>query len=232
MRCTRRIGALSRHAAVSAVHHGEYARMPLQNRVTPMGDIVALPGRGLMMGNRGVLHDDRRRIVRSMQSKRWITCVLEFRGRHRNVMTPHRWTELFFLDEATAFAAGHRPCAECRRADYKRFQALWQQRFAGAADADSMDAVLHAERLDGRAKRTWRADVASLPDGTYVLNGGVPLVVWRDKLVAWGDKGYGDSKPRPAHGEVEVLTPRSIVEIFKAGYVPGVHPTIAPKSGH
>jgi hypothetical protein len=165
-----------------------------------------------------------------MQSKRWITCVLEFRGRKRTVMTPHRWTELFFLDEATAFAAGHRPCAECRRADYKRFQALWQQCFAGAGDADSMDAVLHAERLNGRAKRTWRADIAALPDGTYVSIDGVSHIVWRNNLVAWGDGGYGNSKPRPAHGEVEVLTPPSIVAIFKAGYVPGVHPTIDPST--
>jgi hypothetical protein len=201
--------------------------MPLQNRVTPTGEIVALPGRGLMMGNRGVLHDDNRRIVRSMQSKRWITCVLEFRGIRRTVMTPHRWTELFFLDEATAFAAGHRPCAECRRADYKRFQSLWQQCFGGPSDANSMDAVLHAQRAKGRAKRTWHTDIAALPDGTYVSLDGVPYIVWRDTLVAWGDAGYGNSKRRPARGEVEVLTPPSIVAIFKAGYVPGVHPSLA-----
>lgn len=195
-----------------------------------MGEIVALPGRGLMMGNRGILHDDNRRIVRSTQSKRWITCVLEFRGKHREVMTPHRWTELFFLDEATAFAAGHRPCAECRRADYKRFQASWQQCFGGATDADSMDAVLHAERLNGRAKRTWHTDIATLPDGTYVLSDGAPHIVWSDKMAPWGDGGYGGAKQRPSRGEVEVLTPPSIVAIFRAGYVPMIHPTLNPST--
>jgi hypothetical protein len=201
--------------------------MPLQNRVTPLGDIVALPGRGLMMGNRGVLHDENRRVVRSMQSKRWIACVLEFRGRYRTVMTPHRYTELFFLDEATAFAAGHRPCAECRRADYKRFQTLWLKCFGGAANADAMDAVLHAQRLEGRKKRMWRTDISALPDGTYILNDGVPYLVWRNNLLAWSDAGYRECKPRPARAEVDVLTPESIVAILKAGYVPGVHSTAA-----
>jgi hypothetical protein len=199
---------------------------PLQNRVTPTGEIVALPGRGLLMGNRGILHDDHRRIVRAMQGKRWITCLLEFRGIHRTVMTPHSYTELFFLDEATAFAAGHRPCAECRRADYKRFQSLWKRCFGEPADADAMDAVLHAQRLNGRAKRTWRADIATLPDGTYVLIDGVARIVWSDQLVAWGDGGYGDRLARPQHHEIEVLTPPSIVAIFNAGYHPGVHPTL------
>jgi hypothetical protein len=200
--------------------------MPLQNRVTPAGDIVALPERGLMMGNRGILHDENRRIVRPMQCKRWIACVLEFRGRHRAVMTPHRYTELFFLDEATAFAAGHRPCAECRNADYKRFQTLWRQSVGQAADANSMDAVLHAERLDGRSKRTWRSDVTALPDGTYVLSDGVACLVWRNQLIAWSNGGYRDRKALPTHAELNVLTPRSIVAIFRAGYVPGVHPTV------
>jgi hypothetical protein len=206
--------------------------MPLQNRVTPDGDIVALPGRGMMMGNRGILHDDSRRIVRSMQCKRWIACVLEFRGIRRAVMTPHHYTELFFLDEATAFAAGHRPCAECRRADYKRFQALWQQCFGGKPDANSIDAVLHAERLQGRTKRKWRAAIETLPDGTYVVNDGAAHVLWRDELLAWSDAGYGHRKARPEHGEVDILTPPSIVAIFTAGYVPGVHPTVRPPGGH
>lgn len=200
--------------------------MPLQNRVTPSGDIVALSGRGLMMGNRGVLHDENRRIVRTMQCKRWITCVLQFRGRRRAVMTPHRYTELFFLDEATAFAAGHRPCAECRNADYKRFQDLWRRCVGQSADANSMDAVLHAERLDGRRKRAWRADVESLPDGTFVLHEGAACIVWRNQLVAWSDSGYRDRKAVPKHAEVDVLTPKSIVAVFRAGYVPGVHPSV------
>lgn len=204
----------------------------LQNRVTPTGDVLALPGRGLMMGNRGVLHDDNRRIVRDWQVKRWITCVLEFRGRYRKVMTPRSYTELFFLDEATAFAAGHRPCAECRNADYKRFQALWKICIGAPAGADDMDAVLHAERLEGRSKRTWRADVASLPDGTFVLLDDVARIVWGGELVAWSDGGYRERIGRPAHRDVDVLTPPSIVAIFNAGYRAGVHPTLSKPAGH
>ncbi|HEX3456598.1 MAG TPA: hypothetical protein VHR97_01465, partial [Candidatus Baltobacteraceae bacterium] len=130
--------------------------MPLQNRVTPFGEVAALPGRGMLMGNRGVLHDDDRRIVRTWDVRRWIACVLEFRGRKREVMTPRRYTELFFLDEAAAFSAGHRPCAECRRADYVRFRDLWVARFGRPAGADDVDARIHGDRLDGKTKRTYR----------------------------------------------------------------------------
>jgi hypothetical protein len=200
--------------------------VPLQNRVTPAGEIVAMPWRGTMMGNRGVLHDDLRRIVRFTQVKRWIACRLEWRGIRRRVMTPRSYTELFFLDEASAFAAGHRPCAECRNADYKRFRALWESCFGAVSGVDAIDAVLHAQRLDGRAKRTFRADVARLPDATYVSIAGVARIVWGDELVAWGGGEYGDRLPRPAHREVEVLTPPAIVEIFRAGYQPGVHPSL------
>lgn len=199
--------------------------MPLQNRVTPFGDIVALPGRGLMMGNRGVLHDEHRSIVRATQVKRWIACVLEFRGRHREIMKPRSYTELFFLDEATAFAAGHRPCAECRNADYKRFRDLWRACFGEPASADAMDAVLHNERLDGRTKRTWQADVTTLPDGTYLSVDGAARILWNGELVAWSDAGYGDRVQCPTQAIVEVLTPPSIVAIFKSGYRSEVHPS-------
>lgn len=200
--------------------------MPLQNRVTPYGEILALPGRGLMMGNRGVLHDDCRRIVRQTQVKRWITCLIEFRGRHRTIMKPRSYTELFFLDEAAAFAAGHRPCAECRNADYKRFRALWEARFGRVSGVDEIDAVLHAERLDGRTKRTVRAGIATLPDGTYVSIDGIPWLVWGDTLAAWSDAGYGERRSRMSHGDVEVLTPPSIVAVFEAGYKPKAHPSL------
>ena len=198
---------------------------PLQNRVTPYGEIVALPGRGLMMGNRGILHDDHQRIVRSAQLRRWLTCVTEFRGRYRKVMQPHRYTELFFLDEATAFSAGHRPCAECRNAEYKRFRALWETCCGGPAGADQIDAQLHAERRNGRKKRTYRADVATLPDGTYVVLDGAAWLVYRAELLGWSDTGYRTRRPRPAHAAVDVLTPRSIVAVFTAGYAPGIHPS-------
>jgi hypothetical protein len=200
--------------------------MPLQNRVTPFGELVALPGRGTMMGNRGILHDDHRRIVRAWQVKRWIACVLEFRGRHRNVMTPHRYTELFFLDEAAAFAAGHRPCAECRREDYRRFQALWTAAHGAPSDADTIDLRLHGERLDGKKKRTYREETATLPDGTYVALDSRAWLIWKDRLFGWSDSGYV-TRQRLERGEVEVLTPRSIVGVLVAGYRPRVHHSVA-----
>jgi hypothetical protein len=199
--------------------------MPLRNRVTPFGEIVALPGRGLMMGNRGILHDDARRIVRPFQVRRWIACVTEFRGRKRAVMQPHRYTELFFLDEAAAFSAGHRPCAECRNADYKRFGKLWETHHGVPVTADGIDATLHAQRLDGRKKRTYRDNLDNLPDGTYVVLGGKAWLVWQDGIFAWSDSGYVACRARPAKCTVDVLTPRSIVDVFAAGYRPVVHPS-------
>jgi len=200
--------------------------VPLQNRVTPFGELVALPGRGTMMGNRGgALHDERRRIVRLWHSRRWIACVLEFRGRRREVMSPNRYTELFFLDEATALSAGNRPCAECRRDDYRRFQSFWKARFGSPADADTMDLRLHADRLDGKRKRSYRDDVANLPNGAYVALDGAAWLVRGRELLEWSDSGYARRRRRPASGEIEVLTPRSIVAVLAAGYVPALHPS-------
>jgi hypothetical protein len=192
--------------------------LPLQNRVTPCGELVAVSGRGLLMGNRGVLHNDAREIVRPWQIRRWISCRTEFRGRHRKIMQPRRWTELFFLDEATALAAGHRPCGECRYADYQRFRTLWETRHGGPANADSMDRVLHAERLDGRRKRTYSARIETLPDGTYIIRDNAAWVVWGDALLAWSDTGYSRRRARPQNGDVDVLTPPSIVALLSAGY--------------
>lgn len=199
--------------------------MPLQNRVTPFGELVASPGRGLLMGNRGVLHDDNRRIVRSSAVRRWIVCRLEFRGRYRVVMRPRRYTELFFIDEAAAFSAGHRPCRECRYGAYMRFRSLWETVHGRPVSADAIDAQLHAERLHGRAKRTYRADVAELPDGTYVALDASAWLVWGRELLAWSDAGYAGRRARPASGQIEVHTPPSIVAVLTAGYRPGVHPT-------
>jgi hypothetical protein len=204
--------------------------MPLQNRVTPFGEVVALPGRGTMMGNRGVLHDDARRVVRQWQVRRWIACVLEFRGRRRRVMQPRRYTELFFLDEAGALAAGHRPCAECRNADYRRFRTLWKERFDGQADADTMDRRLHADRLDGRRKRTYRAQAGTLPDGAYVAIDGAPWLVWGRELHEWSESRYVGRRKRPSSGEIDVLTPHSIVEVLAAGYRPAIHSSAGEES--
>ncbi len=200
--------------------------MPLQNRVTPFGEIVAVPERGTMLGNRGILHNAERRVVRDWQVRRWIACRLEFRGRHRAVMQPGSYTELFFLDEATAFADGHRPCAECRNTDYVRFQNAWRSAFPDRSTAaDAMDSILHAERRVRRyEKRTHVADGDSLPDGSYVVVDGRGWLVRGDALHAWSPGGYTDRVARPS-GSVILLTPPSVVAVLRAGYVTGIHST-------
>jgi hypothetical protein len=196
--------------------------MPLCNRVTPFGDIVALPGRGTLTGNRGILIDDERRMVRRWQTKRWIACRLSYKGIRRKVMQPHAWTELFFLDEASALAAGHRPCAECRRDDYRRFRDLWQCHVSPDASADAIDVVLHRQRVDGRAKRTHRDDLGALPDGTFVAIDNAAWLVRGAGLYPWSDGGYGARRSR-FQGEIEVLTPQAVVTILRAGYRPVIH---------
>jgi hypothetical protein len=201
--------------------------MPLTNRVTPSGEIVAVAARGTLMGNRGVLHDAERRIVRDWQVRRWIACRLHFRGRHRAVMTPGSYTELFFLDEASALADGHRPCAECRHADYLRFQTAWRSTQAGMpASAAAMDAVLHVERRLGPwRKRTFQEEIDRLPDGTFVALEGVAWLLHAGKLHAWSWDGYVGSRALPAAGMVVVLTPPSVVGVLRADYRPELHPS-------
>lgn len=193
--------------------------MPLQNRVTPLGELVAVPERGLVYGNRGRLHDEDMRIRRHFQVKRWISCRLEFRGRHRGVMPPGRYTGLFFLDDATAFAAGHRPCAECRRDDYDRFVELW-----GTGErADAIDARLHEERME----RTHEARLEELPDGVFVLEGGEPWLVLGIELLRWTPGGYAERRARP-HGAATLVTPPSTVSVLRHGWsgaVPFLHPS-------
>ena len=203
--------------------------MPLQNRVTPLGELVADPARGLVYGNRGCLHDETGRIRRRYNGRRWIGCRLEFRGRRRTrLLQPGRYTELFFLDEATAFAAGHRPCAECRRADYDRFGRIWHELHPGQAGADAIDAQLHAERLDGRERRLHRGRLDELPDGAFVLAEGAPRLVLGSELLSWTPPGYTDRKPRPARGDAVLVTPPSLVDVLRAGWeplVPLLHPS-------
>ncbi len=194
--------------------------MPLPNRVDPFGTIFATPERGGFMGNRGGrLHDARRTIVRRWTSKAWITCLLAFKDyRRREVMGPESYTELFFLDEATALAAGHRPCAECRRADYNRFKALFMEAQAALGvsvrTALDMDAVLHRERL---ARPRARARAADLPDAAMVALDGQAWLKLRDRLRVWTPGGYGASRSLP-EGEVEVLTPVATLAVLRAGY--------------
>src|SRR5262245_48628967 len=199
--------------------------MPLQNRVTPFGELIATEGRGLLMGNRGHLHDSDRRIVRYSQGRRWIACLTSFRGRRRAVMSPRSYTELFFLDEAVALAAGHRPCAECRRDDYARFQAAWTRAGLGRASADEMDRRLHADRLAGpRTRKLYREGAQALPDGAYVEIAGDAWLVWGGALRRWSPDGYRDRAP-VGGDSVEVITPRCLVEVLRSGYRASVHPT-------
>jgi hypothetical protein len=207
--------------------------MPLQNRVTPFGEVVAVPERGTLMGNRGGrIHTAGKALTRRRwASRRWIACLLEFRGRRRAVMAPGRYTELFFLDEATALAAGHRPCRECRRADHDRFRQAWLRGNAArglGADAgiDAVDRVLHAERVGpGGAKVTFTARLGDLPDGVFVARGGTAFLVAGGSLWRWAPGGYAGRLPLDPAAEVAVLTPRSAVRAVAAGYRPAVHPS-------
>jgi len=202
--------------------------MPLQNRVTPLGELIAHPARGLVYGNRGCLHDAHGQIRRRYDGKRWIACRLRFRGWHRHpLMQPGRFTELFFLDDATALAAGHRPCALCRREDYNRLAALWSELHPGDNGADAIDARLHAERIrDGRRA----VSPGDLPDGSFVLLGGEPWLVLGRELRRWTPAGYADRRPRPLDARLELITPPSLVAALRAGWsplVPFLHPSAA-----
>jgi hypothetical protein len=208
--------------------------MPRQNRVTPSGEIVATPERGTLLGNRGVLHDEEGRISRAWQVKRWIVCLLEFKGRKRKVMTPGHYTELFFLDEATALAAGHRPCAECPRERFNAFRMAWRSarpRTVGSPlpAAEEIDGRLHAERTrPDRSKRVFEASLDELPCGVFVRHadwGEDAYLVWNDGLFAWSAGGYTGRRDRPKKAEVAVLTPESTVGAIRAGYAPEIHPS-------
>jgi hypothetical protein len=196
--------------------------MPLTNRVDPFGVIFATPHKGAWMGNRGRLHDARKQVVRRWAGKTWITCALAFRDyRRRELMAADSYTELFFLDEATAYAAGHRPCAECRRADYNAFKAA----FAAARPADDiraalqMDVILHAERT---AAVRARAPATALPDGAMIALGGQAFLKLGDGLRPWTPGGYGPARSLPG-GEVEVLTPPAILAVLRAGLPVQIH---------
>src|SRR5215217_3315043 len=177
--------------------------MPLQNRVTPLGELISDPARGLAYGNRGCLHDDQRRIRRRYDGKRWIACRLRFRGWRRGpLQQPGRFTELFFLDEATAFAAGHRPCALCRRDDYRCFVSIWQGLHAGETGADAIDTRLHVERVAAgtRSQLHHEAPLDELPDGAFVLHEGAPHLVRGPRLLEWRPGGYVPGVPRRGDG--------------------------------
>ena len=200
--------------------------MPLQNRVDPFGELIATPARGLFLGNRGgrFHRDDQTLGERRWSSRQWICCVLQFKGR-RHPVWRDRYTALFFLDEPTAFAAGHRPCFECRRADANAFAQKWAEAKGGDVPrAPAMDLVLQAERLNGRAKRTHERAFADLPDGAFVALSEAAYAVRGSHLLCWSDSGYTQKIARP-RGTATVLTPPSIVDVLSAGYQPQWHPT-------
>lgn len=206
--------------------------MALQNRVTPYGTIEADPARGDFMGNRGILHGETRELGRRRWAHdNWIICLTAFRGRRRTVMSPRRYTELFFLDEAVALAAGHRPCYECRRQDYHAWRDAWTRAFELDAPprAKAMDRTLHRDRIDRavRGQRRWRAELADLPDGAFVMHDGGAHLVLGDRLLPWTHGGYAAPVARPGTGagaeEVEVLTPQHTVAVLRAGFAPRLH---------
>ena len=205
--------------------------MPLQNRVTPLGELIAHPARGLVYGNRGCLHDGAGRIRRTYAVRRWIACRLEFRGWRRSpLLQPGKFTELFFLDEATAFAAGHRPCALCRREDYDRFTAIWRELHPGQTGADAIDVQLHEERLSARERRLHAAELDELPDGAFVLHGDEPHLVRGARLLRWTPAGYAGAVRR-ATGSAWLITPPSLVHVLAGGW-DGAVPLLHPSSGY
>ena len=220
--------------------------MPLQNRVLPDQSIVADPSRGLFTGNRGILHDETRTLRRRWTSKAWICCALQWKDTRRLPMSPHTWTELFFLDEAVALAAGHRPCATCRRTAYAAFRAAWARAQLPGVKAPEMDSHLHATRLTPtRQQRRFKADAATLPDGTFIWHGkdrtsrdvtetlpdrrdlhGTPHLILADQAFPYTPSGYLPPVRRP-NGAVLVMTPHPIVAVLQSGYQPTFHPSLS-----
>ena len=206
--------------------------MPFQNRVDPWGALHSVPERGNYMGNKGVLHNANQEIIRTHKIKAWVTCLLAFKERHRKVMTPKRYTELFFLDEATAFSAGHRPCAECRRKRYNEFKEAW---YLGNEEkvrdqkhsAPTMDKIIHEERILKKEKVTYKTVVHTLPNGVIIQLDSMAYLIWNKHLYTWSFSGYSKANiSLDSKLEVVVLTPKSYVHAFNAGFVPFIHNSI------
>jgi len=201
--------------------------MPLQNRVTPTGEIIATPHRGMFTGNRGIIHDPATKTLlrKRWSTPAWLTCTCEFRGRRRDVMATRSWTELFFLDEATALAAGHRPCFYCRRDDANRFRAAWEKgNGVIGLRVPEIDAVLHRERLDHGRKRLHPLPADALPDGTMVEAGDQSFLIAQGRALPWSPAGYGEARAVPA--DAMLLTPPSTVRALQAGYEIVLHPSV------
>jgi len=205
--------------------------MPLQNRVLPQGFIERHSARGTFMGNRGVLHGSNKELKRLFKTKAWIICMLEFKGRKRELMSPNAYTELFFLDEVTAFAAGHRPCAECRRSRYNEFRRAWMEgnEWEGrlAIRAPEMDEVLHRERIEGDNKVTWSGRLLDLPHGTMFEFDQKSYAICDGDILEWSFDGYSKADPVTFPEEVDVLTPRSVVNVLSTEFRPEFHVSAA-----
>jgi hypothetical protein len=207
--------------------------MPRQNRVTPRGELISVPDRGMFWGNRGPLLDARGRLARYSRGRAWAICVLEFKGRRRQQWAPGRLTELYFLDEATGLAAGHRPCGECRYRDYQAFKRAWAAAHGGGKAGGpgvpgvrEIDSALHADRLAGPGvRRTYQARVADLPEGVMVEVDGAPWLVYDGGLLAWTPGGYTDRRAADGAAPMTVITPRATVATLAAGYRPLIHPS-------
>ncbi|HEY6315004.1 MAG TPA: hypothetical protein VIY52_29960 [Streptosporangiaceae bacterium] len=204
--------------------------------MTPFGELIAVPDRGMFWGNRGGLHDPSGRLVRYSRGRAWAICVLEFKGRRRQQWAPGRLTELYFLDEATGLAAGHRPCGECRYRDYQAFKRAWAAAHeggeagvsggVGVPGVQEVDSALHASRLAGPGiRRTYQARLTDLPDGAMVEADGAPWLVFGGGLLAWTPGGYRDRRAIDDAVAVTVITPRATVATLAAGYPPVIHPT-------
>ncbi|MEQ6918215.1 hypothetical protein [Halomonas aquatica] len=200
--------------------------MALQNRVDPWGQILASPARGTLMGNRGILHDDDQNVRKTHAHQNWVICVLDFKGKRRQLMAPGRYTELFFPDEATALAAGHRPCMECQRHRALEFKHYWalanRQEASDQVRMPDMDRHLHRERIHRRQKVTWQSPVDALPDGSLFEHGGLAYLVWKGTFWRWSFEGYQQAEPSFTRETVDVLTPRSVVLAFEQGFMPRV----------
>jgi hypothetical protein len=201
--------------------------MPRQNRVTPRGELIAVPDRGTFWGNRGVLHDPQGRLIRYSRGRAWAICVLAYKGRRRTQWAPGRLTELYFLDEATGLAAGHRPCGECRHRDYQAFKRAWAAAHEGEVPGvQAIDARLHADRLvRPGVRRVYSALLAALPDGVMVEVDGAPFLVHGGGLLAWTPGGYRARRAAVPPTPVTVITPRATVATLAAGYRPVIHPS-------
>lgn len=202
--------------------------MPLQNRVLPNGKIIASDYRGTLMGNRGLLHNELKQLTRSFRRKEWVTCALTFKDRKRQLMAPGAYTELFFLDEVTALAAGHRPCAECRRERFNEFKQAWQKVCSKSADSKikvaEIDNILHEQRLASNGSNaSWQADLTELPVGTIIEHDGSFYAVHTHGLLPWSLDGYGKPVNDIKMDEVAVVTPQAIVAVLAAGFTPAFH---------